>query len=345
MSTERLRRGFTLIELLVVIAIIAILIALLLPAVQQAREAARRTQCKNNLKQIGLAMHNYHDTHNTFPPGYIARVAQVQSSTELGLYGWGAYVLPYVDQAPLYNLLQVGNVPLETNAVTNLAALQTPLPAFRCPSDTGPTLNNFDDTALGADSSGANWYNRHITTNGTDRIPIAMSNYVMCANTSDSTTPPVDPAPYGPAHGVGFQNSKVNFKDITDGSSNTILAGERAWRFANLTAGAANVIGFSAATCATGSSYSVKSGQLAVIGIAYDGINWSASNRVHQTRGFSSNHVGGAHFVMCDGAVRFISENIDYRKMSVGTNPWPGYSSTTFARLCTRDDGFTVGEF
>jgi len=133
MSKHRLRRGFTLIELLVVIAIIAILIALLLPAVQQAREAARRTQCKNHLKQIGLAIHNYHDTHNTFPPGYIARIPQNITSSERGLYGWGAFVLPYMDQAPLYNLLQVGNVPLETNAVTNLAALQTPLPAFSLP--------------------------------------------------------------------------------------------------------------------------------------------------------------------------------------------------------------------
>lgn len=345
MSKHRLRRGFTLIELLVVIAIIAILIALLLPAVQQAREAARRTQCKNNLKQIGLAMHNYHDTHNTLPPGYIARIPQNQTSSERGLYGWGAYLLPYIDQAPLYNLLQVGNVPLEQNLVTNLAALQTPLPAFRCPSDTGPTLNNFDDAAHPNDLSGTNHYNRHVTSDGTNRIPIATSNYVMVANTSDSTTPPVDSAPYGPAHGVGFQNSKVNFKDITDGSSNTLLVGERAWRYANLTVGAANAIGFSAATCDPSGSYNVKSGQLAVIGIAYDGINWSASNRGHQGRGFSSNHVGGAHFVMCDGAVRFISENIDYRKMSVGTNPWPGYSSTTFARLCTRDDGFTVGEF
>jgi hypothetical protein len=171
-----------------------------------------------------------------------------------------------------------------------------------------------------------------------------MSNYVMCANTSDSTTPPAFSSQYGPPHGVGSQNSKVNFKDITDGSSNTILVGERAWRFANLTVGAGNVIGFSAETCDPGGSWNVKSGQLAVIAIAYDGINWSASNRGHQGRGFSSNHVGGAHFVMCDGAVRFISENIDYRKETV-TLGWPAYSSTTFARLCTRDDGFTIGDF
>ncbi len=98
------RRGFTLIELLVVIAIIAILIALLLPAVQQAREAARRTQCKNNLKQLGLALHNYHDiTSNTFPPGYI--FATSQSTPALNGWGWLTMCLPQLEQAPLFNIL------------------------------------------------------------------------------------------------------------------------------------------------------------------------------------------------------------------------------------------------
>ncbi len=106
------RRGFTLIELLVVIAIIAILIALLLPAVQQAREAARRTQCRNNLKQIGLAMHNYHDIYNTFPPSFIMKnpPSANANSVERSMYGWGALILPQIDQAPLFNRLNVGTV-------------------------------------------------------------------------------------------------------------------------------------------------------------------------------------------------------------------------------------------
>lgn len=126
LSVRSLRsRGFTLIELLVVIAIIAILIALLLPAVQQAREAARRTQCKNNLKQIGLAMHNYHDIFNTLPPGYISRFPNVIVSGEQGLYSWGAMILPQVEQANLYSVLNVGNTPLQTNVglAAGLAAL------------------------------------------------------------------------------------------------------------------------------------------------------------------------------------------------------------------------------
>ena len=97
-----MKRGFTLIELLVVIAIIAILIALLLPAVQQAREAARRSQCKNNMKQIGLALHNYHDVYNTFPPGYVGQT-DVSILAGYGLWSWSALILPYIDQAPLYN--------------------------------------------------------------------------------------------------------------------------------------------------------------------------------------------------------------------------------------------------
>src|SRR5690606_14630414 len=147
-----------------VIAIIAILIALLLPAVQQAREAARRTQCKNNMKQIGLAMHNYHDVYNTFPPGYITRTPCDSAAVwdgcnagELGLYSWGAFILPYIDQAPLFNLLNVGDVTLEQNLAnpTTRQALQQPMPGFQCPSDPGPGLNSF--------ASASDRYDFHVT--------------------------------------------------------------------------------------------------------------------------------------------------------------------------------------
>ncbi|HUQ69794.1 MAG TPA: DUF1559 domain-containing protein, partial [Planctomycetaceae bacterium] len=228
---QRLRHGFTLIELLVVIAIIAILIALLLPAVQQAREAARRTQCKNNLKQIGLAMHNYHDIHNTFPPSFIMRnpPSANANAVERSMYGWGSLILPQIDQAPLFNQLNVGTTLLETNLINgNLAALQTSFPAFRCPSDTGPQLNNFNDATSDDPVANANQYNAFLTSNGTDRIATTLSNFVMVAGTSDSTTPPVYAAQYGPAQGVGFLNSKINFRDITDGSSNQLMVGERA---------------------------------------------------------------------------------------------------------------------
>ena len=342
------KRGFTLIELLVVIAIIAILIALLLPAVQQAREAARRTQCKNNLKQLGLAFHNYHDVFNTFPPGFVSKNPPTvnANAVERGLYHWGASILPQLEQTNIYSTLNVGNTLLEQSLATpaGLAALQTPLPAFRCPSDTGPVLNNFNDALSDDPVQNANQYVAHVTSNGTDRIAIATSNYVMVAGTSDSTTPMVYAAQYGPPQGVGFINSKINFRDITDGTSNTLLAGERAWRFNNLTIGAANALAFSAETNLAGSN--MRTAALSALAIGYDGINYSATNRVHQRRSFSSNHVGGAQFVLCDGSVRFISQNIDYQKLSVTVAPYPaGFVTTTFARLLVRNDGQVVGEF
>jgi prepilin-type N-terminal cleavage/methylation domain-containing protein len=338
-------RGFTLIELLVVIAIIAILIALLLPAVQQAREAARRTQCKNNLKQIGLAMHNYHDVFNCFPPGYISKTPCLTAAVwtgcnvgEVSMYSWGAFILPYIDQAPLFNTLNVGNVWLDQNLLnaTTRAALQIPMPAFSCASDPGPALNNF--------VSPTDQYDFRITVNGTD-YSISKSNYAVMANAWDSTTPHVYPIQYGPAHGMGFANSKISFRDITDGSSNTIHVGERAFVYKNANrVGGATVIGFSGSNNVQSSSYGQKGNSMAAVGLTYNGINALVGGE-HDVRGFSSNHVGGAHFVMGDGAVRFISENIDYVKGTVSVATYFADANTTFQKLALRDDGKPVGEF
>ncbi len=139
----RRQRGFTLIELLVVIAIIAILIALLLPAVQQAREAARRTQCKDNLHNIGLALHNYEETHRTLPPLAFGDGGNPASSP-VPAFPWSVMILPFLDQAPLYNVMKPGPTTLQQllNSTTSRTLLQTPLEIFMCPSDTGPNLNN-----------------------------------------------------------------------------------------------------------------------------------------------------------------------------------------------------------
>lgn len=345
MNQHRLgRAGFTLVELLVVIAIIGILVGLLLPAVQAAREAARRMSCSNNLKQIGLGFHNYESSHKSFAPGYWAKIPQDITSSERSLWSWGSFLLPYVEQASLYDALKPATLLLESHLTTaqGLALLQTPIAVYRCASDVGPDLNNFDDRLSDNPLATTNYYNRHVTSDGSDRIAIATSNYVMIGNPSDSTTPIAFFTQYGPPKGVGFQNSKTKFSDITDGTSTTLLVGERAWRYHDLTVGAANALGFSAETMDQGGSWNVKSGGLAAVGLAYDGINWSANNRIHQGRGFSSLHPGGAQFVLCDGSVRFISENIDYVK---GTVTQPPYWTTLFARLICRNDGLPVGEF
>ena len=148
------KAGFTLIELLVVIAIIAILIALLLPAVQQAREAARRTQCRNNLKQLGLAMHNYHDNFNLFPPqdfGGAATLCVLANTNFNFKWAWGTAILPYIDQAPLFNQLNSNgcSMPRANTLFNGVALLQQSLPAFRCPSDTGPSLNPYHASPAG----------------------------------------------------------------------------------------------------------------------------------------------------------------------------------------------------
>src|SRR4051812_46688665 len=128
-------RGFTLVELLVVIAIIALLVALLLPAVQQAREAARRTQCRNNLKQVGLALHNYHDTNSTLPPGWVGVTSGQSDVNGINGWSWAARVLPQLDQSPLFNSI---NFNFQVGAASNLVPRTTGLAVYRCASDILP---------------------------------------------------------------------------------------------------------------------------------------------------------------------------------------------------------------
>jgi len=177
-SNRRRPNGFTLVELLVVIAIIGVLVGLLLPAVQAAREAARRMSCSNNQKQIGLALHNYHDTHNSFPAGYVAKIPNNKSSSERTMFTWGAAILPFLEQGNLADILDSGNpTPLDVRlpdpvlSPALVGALQPPLPSFRCPSDTGPALNSYNDQTAGY-AAGAGHYCRQIW-DGTNVYQIA----------------------------------------------------------------------------------------------------------------------------------------------------------------------------
>ncbi len=323
-----LRRGFTLIELLVVIAIIAVLIALLLPAVQQAREAARRSQCKNNLKQIALAMHNYHDTHRVFPPGMIGSNVKAFGDTN-GTYptytvtdplkrigtgwGWGTFILPYLDQAPLYTQLNPVGLMDTTNATT-LGLLRTVLPVYLCPSDPNRAPSQNAGTAVYMGGSGTG-------------VAIGLSNYVAAANNADVTCITV-------SLGIFGVNSNTSLRSVTDGASNTFMAWERDTqqhtpstpaRYTEKHMGS-NWAGATAPDCY---NYNYQANQvLGQLQPTYAEINGSATR--DDTRSPSSMHVGGIHVVLADGAVRFISENM---------------SLATARNLVTMADGVVVGDF
>jgi len=333
--------GFTLIELLVVIAIIAILIALLLPAVQQAREAARRTQCRNNLKQIGLALHNYHDVYKLFPPGQTGCQLWVTSCPEgqCANWGWAAHILPMLDQAPLFNAIVITqplNFSVNTPAI--LQQMQQPLTAFRCPSDTGPPTNTEQRVPSNNPAS-----NTDCTNPGCQ--PLAVSNYVAAnhswiLNRGDNVTDPVTGAvdwwngTFGRNQQLGSGTGarakpQIAVGDIQDGTSNTVAIGERAYFLKSVTQGAGVVFGANGDTANHN-----KQGLIYNHGAGAWKINDTCTDC---RRGFSSMHVGGAHFLMNDGAVKFISENIDHLNDQA--------INSTYERIIAIKDGQAVGDF
>ena len=327
------RRGFTLIELLVVIAIIAVLIALLLPAVQQAREAARRTQCKNNLKQFGLSLHNYEGTHRVFPlvPG--------PSVTDSGTWGNSAWrgfsahlqILPYMDQAPLYNQFNL-NAMVQDGGANNALATTTRIPAFRCPSDTATGVNPGVNYAVSGGPS--TWW--HVAA--------------------------------GDSVGMFKCQQAVAIAAITDGTSNTIAASEvligsgggtfnpqrdlvRGQAFPsgmpNSFATQAQLNAYGTQCLASLGSINQSTRQLWANGIGGQtvfntlnvpnspnpdchpctGCGWFDSTGVWTAR---SLHTGGVHALMGDGSARFISSNVDFN---------------TWQRLGSISDGQAIGDF
>jgi prepilin-type processing-associated H-X9-DG protein len=304
--------------LLVVIAIIAILIALLLPAVQQAREAARRTQCKNHLKQIGLAFHNYHDVHRVFPPGYISRNVTTldPASAETGPgFSWGAMLLPMLDQSPLYNHFDFNeNADDPHNAEHGGEILEV----FRCPSD----------TAAG----------RFTVDNGSMQFQVASANYVGIFGYGSVTMAPGHPSPPG----ILYRNSSAKFRDITDGASNTMLAGERTHEHHFVSGGSvvrADSTWFAAVPGVfrpSGMGMMPDEGPASLV-LGHVGQMMASGMAMHHTPNstnhivnFSSLHNGGIHFLMADGSVHFLSENVNYN---------------TFRWLGERSDGQVIGQF
>ncbi len=306
--------GFTLIELLVVIAIIAVLIALLLPAVQQARESARRTQCRNNLKQFGLALHNYHEIHNVFPPGFVRVHGDPDVNDALaapafqGNWSWGSFVLPMVEQTALYQSLRVGEITC-AQAMTGPAtmALMSPvIPSYLCPTDSnngqfGVGVNNlrFSDTSNNPISSPRP----------------AITNYVA-ANDSTSVR--------RIGNGMFFMDSRIRLRDLTDGTSNTIALGERAFELRNGLVGTDTSNGLvyggslpaeaGCVFCVRGTRDSSIYGIRDALGSGMAQINGprvvGASSNAMAGMSFNSSHTGGSHFTLGDGSVRFIGENV-----------------------------------
>jgi prepilin-type N-terminal cleavage/methylation domain-containing protein len=312
-------RGFTLIELLVVIAIIAILIALLLPAVQQAREAARRTQCKNNLKQLGIALHNYHDTVNAFPPGGLGGTGdQVMKAS------FFTFLLPYIDQAPAYNRMnfasgfsQNGGATISADMLVTLASIYVPM--LNCPSSELKTV----ETKV-------------------DPIPIQRPNYVGIASAVfspvDGTTNSQTAGSYGwwiGNTGVLHAGSKVRIRDITDGTTNVIVISEQGRPQADNVDRRSCMHGGGAwKGCYLGGESNSGTFCQNLTNIAY-GINNMATGLTYATQPYessiplSSRHTGGVHALKADGSVNFLSENINF---------------VTLMRLAHKNDGQIVGE-
>lgn len=369
------RRGFTLIELLVVIAIIAILIALLLPAVQQAREAARRTQCRNNLKQIGLALHNYHDVFNMFVYGKGGTNGGGNTNRHDGNYNRRSgmvSLLPYMDGAPYYAVIEAGG-PSETGFGTSPSAVpqggaapwsgwtkwRQPIPGLRCPSD--PGFNT----------------------------PRGISNYAFCRGDSymydRPGSNPLNNRDAADNSGLFCRDRCFGVRDITDGTSNTIAFAERCAanfgrngkaspdiRESTLT----NVTGIatSAGACLaaanairSGSKYTTwtdvkgkfsslwQDGQPEIIGFTTvlapnapsctDDTNNNADAN-HAILSASSYHTGGATCLMADGSVRFIGDSIDTGNLGVSVAVTSGRSPYgVWGALGTKAGGETVGDF
>lgn len=324
---SRKRHGFTLIELLVVIAIIAVLIALLLPAVQQAREAARRTQCKNNIKQVGLALHNYHDTFSVFP------YATANSSTNavataptgpaiLNHTGW-LMLLPYIDQAPLYNQFNfswatgiravgagefvVGGTSPTTN--TNLNLSKNVIPMLICPTDNGPQTY----------ASASSFY-------GCGVADSARTSYGFSVNSGNGGT--LWKSVSSTTRALFGLNSNSRIRDITDGTTNTVAVVEttldvddgetQSWACSSHVGQGINLAaarGINNFLCC-----SWRSPPNAQFQIGRNG-EWGEPG---------SQHPGGIHVLLADGSTRFLSENID---------------TTIRTNLARISDGQTIGEF
>jgi prepilin-type N-terminal cleavage/methylation domain-containing protein len=341
------RSGFTLIELLVVIAIIAILIALLVPAVQKVREAAARVQCTNNLKQIGLAIQGYHDVNKSLPPG-MARFDHTDDGGPYKATFWSYFILPYIDQGPLFATIPFVQFP-DWTAGTYLAAVQTPLAVFRCPA-----TSDFQTYTTTGGGTITNRYPINYAVNCTGSLgnPYAtVANFPVSASLpsgnqgsgecmlheDDGNWTPTggynnwglytnNDYPYR-REGAFYQNSIVKLVQVTDGTSNTVAVGER---FRVLIDPALYPEGqdeYGTWSMGTNMIENHMEGALGSIGVPLNYVGETSAGGYQRfpasntAGGYSSKHAGGGVlFVFLDGSVHFLSSNTsDATRMALGT--------------------------
>jgi len=309
-SSQSSRPGFTLIELLVVIAIIAVLIGLLLPAVQSAREAARRSQCVNNLKQIGLAIHNYQSSVGSFPPGYASLWHkdggdEGTAEDDIGQgWGWGSMILPQLEQTAVFNAI---NFSLTLTYPQNTTAQTIRFNSYLCPSDFPKTLVPVRDE-----------------NNQNTIYTVASGNYVGMYGIGE-----VGEAP-GRGTGLFYRNSRLDFGDIRDGSSQTIMAGERSFNLSYVTWTGRAIGGWLHKTSSFEGGtdkYAVDPEESYTMILGPVGTEHGPRTPNHpqaHVEDYASRHPGGVNFLFADGSVKFIKESI---------------APTTYQALSTRQGG------
>jgi prepilin-type N-terminal cleavage/methylation domain-containing protein/prepilin-type processing-associated H-X9-DG protein len=311
------QRGFTLIELLVVIAIIAILVGLLLPAVQKVREAANRMSCTNNLKQIGLGLHNYHDANGGFPPGYIDGNTNQNLTPDMDVgpgWSWASFLLPYVEQTNVYNQIDFSQGVL--NGSKNVAVAQVPLKVYQCPSDGlqqafpvyDSTFTNPIATVAHSNYAGCNGWIECF--NGAGGNPGSTGNDGLIGTSGQGGV------------GLFWRNSHTRIAEVTDGLSNTIIAGERSSNHAPSTWTAAVPGG----RCPAWMANQPPTPYAPPPGAPYDNADFgeafvlSHGNGTHLPNAdfpifdpdtFYSLHTGGANFLFGDGSVHFLNSGIN----------------------------------
>lgn len=319
-----IRRAFTLVELLVVIAIIGVMVGLLLPAVQAAREAARRMQCSNNLKQYGLALHNYHDLYKQFAPGGVGGTHPNDTNPRVG---WVVRVLPQLEQQALYDQLDFSvNLPFMVLA-DGREARTNQIPTARCPTDDYP-----------ADYDG--WVQANYTGSMGSQLSSGGPAECHMYNVHAESTPGGN-STYGASNDrrkisgmFSYYGANIRFQDVRDGTSNTIHVGEtlpgchptshrRGWWWANSTGNcfATTIVPINEyTTCEWAKPHQITNPSCTL----------TAGHSFAMSQGFRSLHPGGAQFTLVDGSVRFIAETVDHQ---------------TFQHLGGRADGNTVREF